>query len=132
MSHVAVVACQIRDLDALSSAAEKLGGELRRNQTRFQMYGSESQACVHAIGVKGARNGAYEIGLRRKSASDEAEGYELACDFFDGSLATKFGANLVGLRNEYQAVVAERTLQRRGYRVQRQDEGQQIRLVARA
>lgn len=129
MSHVAVVNCEIKDLDALETAVAAFNARLVRDQRHFRMYGSERQPCLHAItGIKGTT---YEIGLRQKTASDP-ETFELACDFFDGRLRETFGEQLVGLRKEYAAVVAERTLARRGYRVTRQTEGQQIRLVARA
>lgn len=130
MSHVAKVSCAIRDLSALEVALEKLGGELRRGQTSFKMYGSAKQPCVHAIALKGATKDTYEVGLRYKTAGDP-ETFEMACDFFDGKLSKAFGQNLDGLQNEYLATVAERQLSRRGYRVRRvESEARQIRLVA--
>jgi hypothetical protein len=128
MSHVARVNCQIKLLDALSTALEKFPGTaLQRGQTKFQYYGGSKEACIHAITVPGTK---YEIGLRYK-ATDPAEGFEPVCDFFDGKIAQTFGRDLIGLRNEYSAVVAEQTLRRRGYRVQRAvDTREQIRLVA--
>lgn len=128
MSHVAKVNCSITDLDALSQALGKFpGAALVRGKKAFRMYGSESQPCVHAITVPNTK---YEIGLRYKSLNP-ADGFEPACDFYDGSLSRVFGDQLTTLRNEYSAVVAESTLRRRGYRVTRQiDTPQQIRLVA--
>lgn len=132
MSHVARVDCEIRDLDALEIAVAKMGAELRRNQKTFRMWGTGSSAhqpCVHAITLTGDKN-AYEVGLRQKTAGDPNT-FEFACDFFDGKLTRAFGPNLTTLQNEYLAVVAERQLARRGWRVRREvDTRQQVRLVA--
>ena len=132
MSHIAVVNCVITNLDALATAAEKLGGELMRDQRSFRMYGSQQQPCLHAIRLKGKAD-AYEVGLRQKAA-EEPGTFDLACDFFDGNLTKAFGQNLTGLQNEYTALVAEQAMRRRGYRVQRDAEAPAnvIRLVARA
>ena len=130
MSHVTKVECQITDLDALAQALSKFPGTaLVRGKNKFRMYGSESQNCVHAITIPGTQ---YEIGLRWKTSPGKPEdGFEPACDFSGGSITRTFGSQLMSLRNEYSAVVAENTLRRRGYRVQRQiDTPQQIRLVA--
>lgn len=131
MSHVAVVRCQVKDLGALKTAAEKLGGEFMEGQTRFRMWGSERQPCLHAIRVKGKPN-AYEVGLRYTDASKPEEGFDFACDFYDGTLTGQFGSQLVNLRNEYTAAVAEAAMRKRGFRVRRDAEAPAnvIRLVA--
>lgn len=128
MSHVSVVKCHLRDLDALETAAEKLGGVLHRNQRTFKMYGSRPEPCLHAITLRDEPN-AYEIGLRQTAANDPHT-FEFACDFFDGKLSKAFGQNLTGLQNEYLAVVAERQLEQGGYRVVREEAEQGIRLRA--
>lgn len=128
MSHIATVHCQIKDLDALEEAVKKFNATLKRNQTSFKAYAGTNTKCKHAIELDGDRN-AYGIGLRQLAQADEE--YELACDFYDSKLERAFGTGLVSLKNEYQAVVAETTLARRGYRVRRDvDTREQIRLVA--
>jgi hypothetical protein len=126
MSHVSVVACEIKDLDELRAAAEKFGAELLYGKTTFKGYGSEKSPCLHAIKVPGTT---YEVGLRRKTAEDP-DTYELACDFFDGKIAAAFGDGMVNLRNEYTALVAEKALRRRGYRVAREEAAGRIELRA--
>lgn len=132
MSHIAVVNCQIKaeHLERLAEAVEKLGGELKLGQTSFKMYGAQKQPCIHAIAIKGDASD-YEVGLRYKSATDQ-ETFDMACDFYDGHLTKAFGQNLVGLQNEYTALVAEKQLRKNGYRVRRDTEApaHQIRLVA--
>jgi hypothetical protein len=128
MSHISNVQCEIRDLDALDEALVKFGAELVRDQQTFKAYfGRANNKCAHAIRLKDDHN-AYEIGLQRKAQAGDA--YELACDFWGGSLA-RFGEGLQRLTNEYTAVVAERTLQRDGWSVRRVEETpQRIRLAA--
>lgn len=40
MSHIATVDVQIRDIDALDRACQRLGLELRRNQTTYKWWGN--------------------------------------------------------------------------------------------
>lgn len=122
------VECRITDLDALEVALERLGGELRRGQTSFTYYAGSKSPCVHAIRVKGSDAQAYEVGLRQTEPG--AASFDLACDFYSGQLTKAFGQNLTGIQNEYLAAVAEQRVRRSGYRVQRVEEGQRIRLVA--
>ncbi len=133
MSHVARVNCIIKDLDVLGEAAEKLGGELVRDQKRFHFYAGATEPCVHALKVKGAKDTDHEVGLRQKSASDPEEGFEPHYDVsFAGNINRAFGSNLVELRKEYSAAMAERQLRKQGYMVRRDTEAQanEIRLVA--
>lgn len=126
MSHVATVNCQITDLAALEQALTKFAGTaLKQGQKSFQYYASSKAPCIHAITVPGTK---YEVGLRQKS-TNPADGFEFACDFYDGGVARTFGPELLHLRNEYQAQVAETWASRRGHRVQRViDTPQQIQL----
>ena len=127
MSHVATVQCLIKaaSLDLLNEAAQKFGGELVENQTSFLMWGSRREPCIHAIRLTN-QPGAYEIGLRRAEANDPTT-FNLAADFYDGRLNKAFGHELVDLRNEYLALVAEQQLRRGGYRVmEREQEGQRL------
>lgn len=127
MSHIVSVECKVKDLDALEVAVSKFNAQLVRDAKTFKGYANSNQPCVHKITWEGAQ---YEVGVRLSEASSTPE-YTLHCDFWDGHVGRKLGENMTGLRNEYQAVVAERTLARRGWRVRREvDEGQRIRVVA--
>lgn len=130
MSHIASVNCIIKDLDALETAAEKFGATLVRGKNRFKAYYGDTQTkCEHVIEVNNNRSG-YSIGVRKEANANEEFG--LACDFFDHSLENTFGKDLVGLKNEYSAVVAEKALRRKGFMVRRHvDEPlRQVQLVA--
>ncbi len=115
MSHVTKVACAIKDLDALRASLERFGAELLYGKREFQYYAGNREKCMHAIKVPGTQ---YEIGLRLKDAADP-ETFELACDFYDATLAKVFGSELSELKMEYGAVIAEKSLQRSGWRTQR-------------
>lgn len=120
MSHVAKMNCEIRDIDALDQAVRTRSqdrAELVRGQTEFQTWGSSKGRCAHAIRLKNASRGQHEVGLQRKAGAEEV--YDFAYDQ-DGSgrnLDALFGANLIGLQDEYLAVVAAAQLQQAGYRV---------------
>lgn len=127
MSHIATMQCQIKDLSALEEALGKFNAELRRDQTTFKSYPGTPNRCKHAIRLKDQPT-AYEVGLQQRAEADES--YDLACDFFDGKLGRAFGDQLVNLRNEYLATVAENSLSRRGYRIRREQVGNEIHIQA--
>jgi hypothetical protein len=128
MSHIATVKCEIKSLDALEEAVQKFNATLHRGKTNFKAYAGTNTKCLHTIELNDNKT-AYSIGLRQLAQSEES--YELACDWYDGSLAKAFGKEFVNLRNEYQAVVAEKALKRQGWRVSRKvDEAQHIQLYA--
>lgn len=128
MSHVVAVEGKVKDLDALEVALGKYNAQLVRDAKSFAGYAGAKQPCVHKITWAGAQ---YEVGLRLEEASSAEPTFTLHCDYWEGAVERQLGPRLNHLRNEYQAVVAERTLGRRGYRVHRQvNEANQIRLVA--
>ena len=67
MSHVTVIAVELKDLDALKAVCAALGLEFRENQTTYRWYGrhvgdfpipegltkADLGRCDHAIAVKG-------------------------------------------------------------------------------
>jgi hypothetical protein len=109
----------------LGTACAAKGAELRIGQKRFRSYATST--CEHAIRLLDNPS-AYEIGLVRNG-----EAWDLAWDNWGvggQALQDRFGAGLVGLQNEYLAVVAEAQLRREGFMVQRVEEGQQIQLRA--
>ena len=128
MSHIATVKCEIKSLDALEEAVQKFHATLHRGKTNFKAYAGTNTKCLHTIELDGDAN-AYSIGLRQLAQAEEA--YELACDWYDGKLERAFGRDFIGLRNEYQAVVAEKALKKQGWRVSRKvNERQHIHLYA--
>jgi hypothetical protein len=128
MSHIAKVNCIIRaeHLDKFGEAAAKLGGRLDQGRKTFKAWGGQNAPCVHAVHVP---NSNFEVGLRYRAAGNTEE-FDLSTDWYDGSVARAFGSEFVTLRDEYLALVAQDQLERRGYRVDREQVGQQIRLTA--
>lgn len=127
MSHVATIEARIVDLDALEAAAAAKGGVLVRGKRTFRSY-EGNKACDHAVTVEGS---GHEVGLTTRV--DGQEGWNLAYDSWGpgAKLDQKFGPQLVGLKNEYLAQVAEAKLRRSGFMVRRAvDTAQQIQLVA--
>lgn len=116
MSHIAKIQLQIKDLDALAIAAESLGCELVRDQKDFLWYAGRRNPCDHAIRVKNAQSGTYEIGV----IADGEGNYRLECDFWNsGGLQKIVGAEGQKLRQSYAESAATRQAKRQGFRVQR-------------
>lgn len=127
MSHIADVRMQIKDLDALRSAVEALGGTLVMGQKTHRWFGkflndwdSDRAAvnrrnsntfglCEHAITFAGID---YEIGVVK-----DGESYELIYDTYGGALDAKLGVGLPMLKQGYGVEVTKRQLSRQGYRV---------------
>lgn len=150
MSHVACCEVVVRDLDVLRTAAGRLGLIFVEGQRTHRWYGrflddwrdprsAKSKGrdpkafgtCDHAIRLDPANPGDYEIGV---VARPEGDGWDLVYDSYGPGrkLEQVAGVDLVRLRREVAAEVATRTLTRAGYRLSRQQEGERIRLVARA
>lgn len=153
MSHVASVECEVRDLAALSAACVLLGLEFVEHQKTHRWFGrwlndwrDPAQAavmkghdpttfgtCEHAIRIPGDSS-AYEIGLVFADNSTlTTPVYKFIYDAWGmggGLLHQKAGPGLVRLQNEYLGVVAERQLQRRGWRTQKVRTEDRIQLVA--
>ncbi len=130
MSHVVEIATEIKDLESLSVACEKLDLELIRGQQKYNWYGhsvgdyplpegtteEELGHCEHAIRVKG-RPQAYEVGLKKTKT-----GYTLLYDHYSGGkglmdrISTN-GKNADKLTQRYAVEVASRQARRQGYRV---------------
>ena len=132
MSHVATVAVEIKDLDALRVACAKVGLEFHEGQRTFRWFGKWMNdyaatdaaykagidpkaygTCEHAIGVKGSSS-AYEVGVMRTTSGKLA----LAWDFWGSqgrALEAVAGAKCGNLVREYVSEVARKTLMRAGY-----------------
>lgn len=62
MSHVAKVSIEIRSLDALKAACERLGLEFIEGETSFNYFSNRREKCQHAIRVRGNVH-AHEMGV---------------------------------------------------------------------
>src|SRR5260370_5579493 len=118
MSHVTVIAVELKDLDALKAVCEDLGLDFHENQKTYRWYGrhvgdyplpegftrANLGRCDHAIGVKGNSN-AYEVGLVRRG-----EAFVPLWDFWQGGfgLRDKIGEGGSKLISAYTKEVAVR------------------------
>ena len=145
MSHVCEIQVEIKDLDALAAAAEKLGLELRRGQRTYRWWGKsvgdyplpagftadELGKCEHALSVRNNPN-AYEVGVVKRK--DGKPGYVLLWDFYAGGqgLEDAVGKDASKLRQRYAAEVAIKNARRQGFRVTEQvGQDGKIKLVCR-
>lgn len=154
MSHITEVKLQIKDLDALKEAAEALGFEFVEGQQTYNWYnafladspegrqyarerGTASMGkCEHALRLKGAKPGDYEVGIIKAL---DGNGFSIAYDNFGSGqnlMKAGGGKDLPTLRKEYAVAVATKRAQaslgRQGWRVERQDlEGGRVRLRVR-
>lgn len=115
MSHVTTIKMEIRSLDALEAACQKIGLQFKRNQKTYKWYGQfvgdyreagtdpkEMGKCDHAIGIPGNKT-AYEIGVAQKD-----DHYVLRWDFWQGGmgLSQVAGDKCSRLTEAYTQVVA--------------------------
>ncbi len=130
MSHVARVAVEVRDLEALKAACKQLGLEWREGQTKYAWYGvsvgdyplpvgfakEDLGHCEHAIHVPGAE---YEVGVCRRR--DGKPGFELLWDFYSpGGLTAQLGTNGQKLVQGYAIAVATKAAKAQGYTVKQE------------
>jgi len=127
MSHVTDIKTEIKDLDALAIAAEKLGLELVRDQKTYKWYGKfigdaplpegmteeDLGQCEHALRVKGRPN-AYEVGVIK---AKNGKGYTLLFDYYAGGqgLMKHIGDNAGKLTQRYAAEAAIKQARRQGF-----------------
>lgn len=116
MSHVTTIKIEIKDLQALREAAEKIGLVFKEGQKTYKWFGrhvgdypipagftkNDLGKCSHALGVKGKSN-AYEIGVVEKDGI-----YLLMWDFWSGGygLEAIAGKNCKNLTQAYTQAVA--------------------------
>lgn len=151
MSHITDVKLRVRDLDALESCLPSRGLELVRGKKNFKWFGkfvgdtnpnltaaqrAAFGQCEHAIRLKDAQAGDYEIGVVK--ALDGSDGFDLLLDTWaqnrkGGLLDCAGGPGLDGIRREYAAATTERQalleLAHQGFTVEREDlPGNRIRM----
>mgnify|MGYP001583548348 CR=1 FL=1 len=122
--HVSLIALQIKSLDALKLACQRLGLEFRENQATYTWYGyfagdaplpegftqEDLGKCQHAIHVPDA---SYEIGVVFRDGV-----YKLLWDSWGaGGLEAALGKDCNKLRQAYGVEAAKLEAQRQGYSV---------------
>ena len=122
--HVAVISLQIKSLDALKAACQRLGLEFREGQTSYAWFGTsigdaplpegftkeDLGKCSHAIHVPGAN---YEIGVVFRDGA-----WRLLWDSWgSGGLVDALGKDCNRLRQAYGVEAAKLEAQRQGYSV---------------
>lgn len=133
MSHLSEISgVQVRDLECLQAAAERLGLEFRRDQKIYRWYGrsvgdyplpegltvADLGKCDHALSVKG-KPGAYEVGLVKRPDGS----WRMLFDFWarGHGLQDAIGDNGGRLLQEYSIAVATKQARRNGQRAVRED-----------
>lgn len=115
MSHLAKIELIIQDLAALGIAGAARNMELVKDD-QFTWYQGQGK-CDYKLRVKGARKGAYEIGIVK---NQDGPGYSLLWDDYDHNLRDAAGGrDAGGLKQEYSAAVCERHYQSEGFSVSR-------------
>jgi hypothetical protein len=136
MSHVAKIELEIKDLDTLKGACERLGLEFMRNQKTYAWYGTnvgdyplpdgvsveDLGKCDHAIRVPGAT---YEIGIVSRENK-----YILLWDFYRaGGLEQVLGKNAGKLKQAYAIERLYQEAKRKGYHIIEQTMNQTVRIT---
>ena len=108
MSHISKIELEVRDIQVLGNACQRLGLELLKGQKTFKWYGKEAE-CDHAIKVPGAN---YEIGVVKTGRL-----YELNCDYYDPNIEKAIGRQGGLLKQAYAVVKAKVEARKKGYSV---------------
>ena len=138
MSHVATIKAEIKSLESLKTACERLGLTFIENQKTYTWYGhhvgdypvpegmqiSDMGKCLHAIKVPGAR---YEVGVIKDPMNDKS--YSLIWDFWDRKLPEKLGKDAWKLTQAYNIEHAKYTAKLQGKKVREKVMDDRIRLV---
>ena len=122
--HVSSIKLQVKSLEALKLACQRLGLEFREGQATYRWYGmfigdaplpegftkSDLGKCNHAIHVPGA---AYEIGLVQRDGA-----WQMLWDSWEaGGLEAVLGKDAERLRHAYGVEAAKLAAQKEGYSV---------------
>jgi hypothetical protein len=143
MSHVVTCELEIKDLEALKSAAKMLGMEFVEGQTTYNWYGhhvgdwplpkgftkNDMGKCDHALRIPN-NSKAYEVGVAKRR--DNRPGYTLLYDFWSGGygLMDKIGKDGNKLKQAYAESVACKSLKKKGFKIQRKVENGKVVLTA--
>jgi len=136
MSHVAKIDIEIKDLDTLKAACERLGLQFMQGQLAYSWYGSHQGdyplpegftvedlgRCDHAIRVQGAK---YEVGVVKRGGK-----FTLLWDFWrSGGLEGALGKGACRLKQAYAVERVRKEARLKGYRFREQRTEQGIRVV---
>jgi len=140
MSHITDINLIVKDLDAMSATAKRLGLELIRDRKTFVGY--STGRCDHVLRVAGSDSSTYEIGLVKRS---DGKGYSLKWDGHMGQHAPALPLyNAVGygekvafnkaascskLLDWYAAEVTKKTMSRQGFRVTLAQQDRKVQVV---
>jgi len=117
MSHITAVKTQIKDIDALHAAVERLGCTLESGGEIIGYYRDMGRAD-YLIRIPGTR---YNVGVVRQPDGT----YALHADFWDGSVERALGPQFGRLLQEYavEVVTSRARLQRKFVRTERLPDG---------
>ena len=138
MSHVATVDVEIKNLEWLAQACQKIGLEWLPEQTTYRWFGvsvgdfplpagfskEELGHCDHAIGLPTSSSPraseAYQIGVVKRR--DGRPGWSLLWDFYEGGkgLQNVVGEGCCQLIKSYTSIAVRETALRQGLRVSEQ------------
>jgi len=135
MSHISKIELEIKSLDALIEACNRLGFQFVKNQQTYQWYGrymrdtvlpegikeEDLGKCDHAIKVPGC---SYEIGVIRKGNF-----YQLLWDSWESRLKLSIGENAQILKQAYTVETVKQEAKLKGYRIIEKKTDKSIRLV---
>lgn len=139
MSHVAVIKAEIKSLNSLKKACQRLGLRFKENQKTYRWYGrhvgdypipegftiNDMGKCEHAIEVPGAE---YDVGIVRDP--NNKNNYRLMWDFWrSGHLKDKLGNDAWKLTQAYEIEHAKYTAKLQGKIVREKVMDDRIRLV---
>lgn len=136
MSHISKIELEIRSLEELQKACQRLGLDFRTDQKTYKWYGrwvgdaplpegvsiDDLGKCDHAIQVPGAT---YEIGIKKIGNK-----YNLLWDYWDsGKLERVLGKNLGKLKQAYTTERVRKESRLKGYRIQEKQTNKGIRIT---
>jgi len=122
VSHLTKIKVEVRSLEDLKAACDRLGFQFMPDQKTYKWFGvwmgdsplpeginqSDLGKCDHAIRVPGAN---YEVGVVK-----QGDKYTLLYDFWTlGGLQESLGDNAEKLVQSYSLVAAKREAERQGY-----------------
>ena len=107
MSHMTEIKSQIKNLESLERACERLGLTLHRGQPSATYYSGQRASCDHAISVP---NTGYQVGV--KQAADGT--YSLLADTYDPTLRKAVGDSCSKLSQAYNIEESRRQARMKG------------------
>jgi len=136
LSHIARIELEIKSLEDLKAACNRLGLTFHENETSYKWYGrwvgdqplpegikeEDLGKCDHMIHVPGAK---YQIGIIKRDGN-----YQLLWDnWHAGGLENVLGKNAGLLKQAYAVEAIKRTSRVKGLRLQEQKKENVIRIT---